>query len=238
MTGLPKTLETLLGSLLDTHNLQSWSIYNEKNGGCCLKIKWKPPHQESDIVQGTSSKPLTQKFKKKSPSSVKRDNLRSSDHHSGMMTRSRTKKLDRNDTIEEPRCEQVSDANFIQSPISIESSTPNVLMDSPPELSVGEQFALRSAECDLSVYKPECMSYEETLIDQNIADLTCTTEDTHPCLPENPEPGATNDDSLPSISTIQEHFTQMSRHLDVVHERYMEWIKNQAGADSEHLENT
>ena len=88
MTGLPKTLETLLGSLVDTHNLQSWSICNEKNGGFCRKIKWRPYQEGNDIAEGASSKPVTQKFKKKSPSAVKRDNQRSSDHHnSDIMTR-------------------------------------------------------------------------------------------------------------------------------------------------------
>ena len=51
MSGLPFILETLLVSLSDAMEIKNWSIFNEKNGGCCLKIRWSPS-QTGDIMSG------------------------------------------------------------------------------------------------------------------------------------------------------------------------------------------
>ena len=134
MSGLPKSLEILLGSLLDSFDLQSWSIFSEKNGGCCLKIKWKPSSNTSDTPQGDTIKPPVQKFRKKSPSIIKRDQQRSSEYHSSIVTRSRAKVLQSEGTVEQPRCDhQVSNEHIYLSPEPVESPTSEVLMDSPTD---------------------------------------------------------------------------------------------------------
>ena len=92
VSGLPIALETLMNTLVDSFELKSWNIFNDFNGSCCLKIRWRPP-QTSNVPTGGEShqlKPLS--YKKKSPSAQSRDYKRSATYHGAthqMRTRSK-----------------------------------------------------------------------------------------------------------------------------------------------------
>lgn len=105
---MPLVLESLLDTLMEQYDINSWQIYSEKNG-CSIKIRMKSVHHDEKINSASGTvKPhiKTSKFKKASPSTVKRDELRSKQHHlqDQVVTRSRSKA----DQIEIPRSDSVS----------------------------------------------------------------------------------------------------------------------------------
>ena len=132
MSGLPLALEALMGSLLDSMHIKSWSIFNEQNGACCLKVRWVPPNHDS-ISSGVKvqEKPII-KYKKKSPAAVARDNKRSTDYYQDrVQTRSRSR-ITCDDDKEQVRSLDAEDLRAtVQSPILVDSSTPASSMDSP-----------------------------------------------------------------------------------------------------------
>ena len=112
MNGLPKALEALLSTLLDSLELSSWQIFSEKQGAC-LKIRFKDSgHNQSSTVEPH----LKQKWKKASPSQMKRDSNRSAKHN--MVLRSRT-----DSEPEKPRCEDNEHVNLDISPVSVKGDT-------------------------------------------------------------------------------------------------------------------
>ena len=126
-SGLPIALETLMNTLLDSFELKSWNIYNDFNGACCLKIRWRPP-QNNSAPAGESQQLQPMKYKKKSPSAQNRDNNRSAAYHtstSQIRTRSMTTSAD---SIEnkEMCCamDNISERNIIESPITVQSDIP------------------------------------------------------------------------------------------------------------------
>ena len=151
MCGLPFALETLLVSLSGAMEIKNWSIFNEKNGGCCLKIRWLPP-QTGDIMSGVQGQQRNNlKYKRKSPGAVARDHQRSSDYHRTIQTRSMT-----NPKSQEVRrsLDNVDEVGTIQSPILVESTSPSDEMDSTPIIDTGESSELRSVNCELNFDEP------------------------------------------------------------------------------------
>ena len=63
---LPKTLKCLLDVLVDVNTLQSWNIFEEKNGQVVVKLRFDSGHYSPP-----SKGPVA--FKRKAPSQVKRD---------------------------------------------------------------------------------------------------------------------------------------------------------------------
>ena len=90
--GLPKALKAILESFLsNTFAVKSWQIFSEGEGAC-VKIRFRP----SNIGESTMVPQEQCKWKKASPSQVKRDRERSAKH--SMQLRSRNQK-----TVEVPR---------------------------------------------------------------------------------------------------------------------------------------
>ena len=63
---LPKTLKCLLDVLVDVNTLQSWNIFDEKNGQVVVKLRFDSGHYSPP-----SKGPVA--YKRKAPSQVKRD---------------------------------------------------------------------------------------------------------------------------------------------------------------------
>ena len=63
---LPKTLKCLLDVLVDVNTLQSWNIFEEKNGQVVVKLRFDSGHYSPP-----SKDPVV--YKRKAPSQVKRD---------------------------------------------------------------------------------------------------------------------------------------------------------------------
>ena len=108
---LPKALEVTMDSLLSNLELKSWQIFSE-NEGAVLKIRFKPASHIGDTCS-TVKPHISSKFKKISPSQLKRDKERSTRH--SMMTRSK-------DSKEQARGEQELDNLALDiSAMSVES---------------------------------------------------------------------------------------------------------------------
>ena len=148
MSGLPLALEALIGSLLDTMQIKSWSIFNEQNGACCLKVRWIPPNHDSVPASANTQKAPVVKYKKKSPAAVTRDTKRSMDYHQDrVQTRSKSR-ITLDSDKEQARSLDTEDIQAtVQSPILVESVTPASSMDSPI-ISV-EGGASELVKCDL-----------------------------------------------------------------------------------------
>ena len=154
--GLPVALETLMSTLLESFELKSWNIYNDFNGSCCLKIRWRPP-QNRTVPAGESQQQVQPvKYKKKSPSAQSCEFKRSSTHHSSttqIRTRSQTASLASVESKEGCRSvDTIMDRNsLIQSPVAVQSDIPvnTSIICSPDDLdsSVNE---LSSVNYDLS----------------------------------------------------------------------------------------
>ena len=194
MCGLPFALETLLVSLSDAMEIKNWSIFSEKNGGCCVKIRWLPP-QTGDIMSGVQGQQRNNlKYKKKSPGAVSRDNQRSADYHRTIQTRSMTNPK----TQEVPRAkDNVDDVASIQSPILIESASPSEEMDTTPVIDTGEKqelssSELRSVNCKLNFDEStfQCGSHTSTLTMSPIKDCGHVSE---ACLQSDSEPESDTD---------------------------------------------
>ena len=180
MPGIPKTLEILLSSLVESFDLKSWSIYDDQHGACCLKIRWKPLESTRETPSGDHLQNLPQKYKKKSPSSTLRDQKRSSNHHSNnysVTTRSKSRTV--SDKEQCRSTTDVSESTLIQSPVQVESNTP-VFDDSPVTTvnnSVIESPVLNSPDHDL--YKTEIMSPEKALTGQSTCGLFSSSSSGH-----------------------------------------------------------
>ena len=127
-SGLPIALETLMNTLLDSFELKSWNIYNDFNGACCLKIRWRPP-QNSSVTTGESQQVQSMKYKKKSPSAQNRDYNRSAAYHtstSQIRTRSMTTTAASVESKEMCRAADIdiSERNMPDSPITVQSDIP------------------------------------------------------------------------------------------------------------------
>ena len=127
--GLPVALETLMNTLLESFELKSWNIYNDFNGSCCLKIRWRPP-QNRTVPAGESQQQVQPvKYKKKSPSAHSRDFKRSATHHSSttqIRTRSQTASLASVESKEGCRSlDTIMDRSIlVQSPVTVQSDIP------------------------------------------------------------------------------------------------------------------
>ena len=73
VAGLPKVLENTMTSILDTHDIRSWSIFAESNGEISLRIKFNMADIQSGDIQGTYH---TVAYKKKGQKQIVRDKNR------------------------------------------------------------------------------------------------------------------------------------------------------------------
>lgn len=110
MEGLPKPLEAVLNSFLDSLELKSWQIYSEGNGAC-MKIRFKPKVSSENVTVEQCGKG---KWKKASPSQLKRDGARAQRH--AMTLRSKSC-----DQPEQPRYVDNNEPELEMSAITIKS---------------------------------------------------------------------------------------------------------------------
>ena len=68
--GIPNVLENILMSVLSSHDLKSWNVFNEQNGSVSLRIRFMPSCTEV-ISQESSIKAFS--YKRKSQSQLNRD---------------------------------------------------------------------------------------------------------------------------------------------------------------------
>ena len=148
MSGFPLALEALMGSLLETMQIKSWSIFNEQNGACCLKVRWVPPSNDSTSTSDRVQKAPVIKYKKKSPAAVARDNRRSTDYHQDrVQTRSRSRIIHDEDKEQARSLDAEDFQATVQSPILVDSVTPASSMDSP--IISAESGNSESVNCEL-----------------------------------------------------------------------------------------
>lgn len=69
--GLPRVLEKLFESVLLSHDIATWNIFSENNGGLTFRIKFCSENSSHIDLPNTTS------YRRKSPSQVYRDNSRS-----------------------------------------------------------------------------------------------------------------------------------------------------------------
>ena len=86
------SLKILLDTLLDKESLNSWQIYEEKNGSVVVRIRFAARHCKA-IVTGATN--ITDEeniiaYKRKSSAQIRRDNERAKQHHERRITRSQT----------------------------------------------------------------------------------------------------------------------------------------------------
>ncbi len=74
MDNLPKVLVMLMDSLLSSCDIQSWNIYNEKDGKCTMKIRFAG-HSSDKVLNST---PVS--YKKISAKQSERNRQRAADH--------------------------------------------------------------------------------------------------------------------------------------------------------------
>ena len=106
------SLKMLLDTLLDKGTLNSWQIYEEKNGSVVVRIRFAARHCKA-IVTGATNVTDEENiiaYKRKSPAQIRRDNERAKQHHERRITRSQT--LNAIDNIV-PR--DISEPEFVRS---------------------------------------------------------------------------------------------------------------------------
>ena len=196
-SGLPIALETLMNTLLDSFELKSWNIYNDFNGACCLKIRWRPPQNNSVSAEGELQQVQPVRYRKKPPSAQNRDYKRSSVYHnstSQMRTRSQTASIVSVESKEGCRSmDNILEENFGESPVTIKSDIPELedtsIICSPPDLHVDSNIinselkslnhshvtveppALSNIDCSLLDPIPSTLSVDSELVNiQNSED--------------------------------------------------------------------
>lgn len=154
MESIPKVLGNLMETLLATSSVNTWSIYEEKNGSVTVKIRFS--HGSNGITQTGASGQLT--YKRKSDKQSKRDTARVNGYkqsltQTGVTTRSSHRRNNQVSDIEQVRGGCNTDNSFNLGPTispvkPIESiSTPQSQCDShvdslvsPLSLGGAEQF--------------------------------------------------------------------------------------------------
>ena len=132
VTGLPYGLEIILEQLIMKDDMQSWQIYEQKNGAVCVKLRFtgKP---KSDANQSCMEQSHTMaSYRKISDKQMARNRKRAqefknkdviiADHGDGVTTRSKSKK---EEDIEQPRGLDIV-TGMINDPHSILSSPPSM----------------------------------------------------------------------------------------------------------------
>ena len=110
MEGRPKPLEAALSAFIGSLDLKSWQIYSEGNGAC-VKIRFKP--REGENVNTVELK-AKGKWKKASPSQIKRDGARATKHAMALRSKSGSEP-------EKPRY-AVSEEDFLDTSVIIPKS--------------------------------------------------------------------------------------------------------------------
>ena len=106
------SLKMILDTLLDKETLNSWQIYEEKNGSVVVRIRFAARYCKA-IVTGATNVTDEENiiaYKRKSPAQIRRDNERAKQHHERRITRSQT--LNAVDNIV-PR--DISEPEFVRS---------------------------------------------------------------------------------------------------------------------------
>ncbi len=121
VSGLPTSLEDLLGTIIQTCTVKSWQIYSEKDG-VSFRIRFANTENGGQAVEGNVG------YVKKPPSKVARDK----DRMSKRVTRSQSKQTEATEMpryVNESPCDSngaqrpCSHAGLVQSPMSVEDST-------------------------------------------------------------------------------------------------------------------
>ena len=136
------SLKMLLDTLLDKETLNSWQLYEEKNGPVVVRIRFAACHCKA-IVTGATNVTDEENiiaYKRKSPAQIRRENERAKQHHERRITRSQT--LNAVDNIV-PR--DISEPEFVRSSDNdLFSDTRNPGLVSPVSCAVEPT----SARCD------------------------------------------------------------------------------------------
>ena len=69
ITGLPLVLENVLGAIMTSHDLGTWSIFNEKSGEITVRLKFKNQGEGRSAIPDAS-------YRRKSQNQVVRDKAR------------------------------------------------------------------------------------------------------------------------------------------------------------------
>ena len=182
MEGLPKTLEIMLSTMVEKFDLKSWQIFDERDG-ICMKIRFKTV-QENQCSTGEPQM-KSAKFRKISPSQMKRDHSRAREYNH------RPKVMDRKDS--EIEMARTDDGSFTEpvvvSPVSVESDC--------------------LSELDCNIVEPECSPpacpvKELTEVQQN--------QDCDHQVSRVPSPYVNEDQA--NYSDSSEHVTQLSSQCE------------------------
>ena len=140
MEGLPKTLEIMLGTMVDNFTLKSWQIFNE-NDGICMKIRFRAvPEQQRNTVL-PQEKAI--KFKKVSPSQLKRDQNRAKEYHQ------RANRMD--SAISEPEMTRSDDVlQEGPAPVTPETVESDSTLGSPCSIEETPIGVVKVADCDMN----------------------------------------------------------------------------------------
>ena len=134
------SLKMLLDTLSDKETLNSWQIYEVKNGSVVARIRFAARHCKA-IVTGATNVTDEENiiaYKRKSPAQIRRDNERAKQHHGRRITRSQT--LNAVDKIV-PR--DISEPEFVcSSDNDLFSDTRNPRLVSPVPCAVEPTSAL------------------------------------------------------------------------------------------------
>ena len=92
---LPKVLENMLVTILSSHSVKNWSIFDESNGCVSLRLKFSP--MDSSECQGHNVHSVS--YKRKSQSQMKRDNERAASRKNVIQVQTAE-----NDSSSKPSC--------------------------------------------------------------------------------------------------------------------------------------
>lgn len=91
--GVPLVLEKLLVSVLSSHSLNSWNIFNEQNGNVSFRLRFSPLQNGDPCISSQVSKNQVSTYKRKSQSQVRRDKDRAM-RHTKFVDKSSNKELE------------------------------------------------------------------------------------------------------------------------------------------------
>ena len=205
-------LENMLGVVLATESLKSWSIFQEKSGGVTFKLRFigSPDHDN------TTANAADSVYKKKSPSQIQRDRARATSWRSscGVTTRSQSSRNedtsrkvgDAPPDMELPRAGSSDSSHFNLGP---QLDTPDTVCCSTPAEQLSADLGIQTEQCmDLvngyshdypnfpnNQFTPDCVPSESVCDDRDV-DIVPVHVDTTELSRESSFQSSDSDDNI------------------------------------------
>lgn len=188
VTGLSKVLENMLESVIRTHCLKTWNIFNEENGDLTFRLKFKSSediHMPGYTVQHSEFEPAsTVSFRRKSPKQIVRDTARAAKRPRRLSNSSKVSNIESDRAETQVNNEFDHDIDNIITPVYVNGN-----VNATP-VSINQSLEIPNVDLENYIFEENInITFEEmhssTNIDNEGSDLEVKPEDTEIYSEEN-----------------------------------------------------